>query len=170
MFNKTLFEQGINIIPDVAPVDFDADQAGDYVNLANVDRAYFCLYCAAGSSGTMHIDMNQAQDASGTGVKALTFSRYYYKVADNLSTVGQFTEVELDTAVSDLDLDGTDVQDDQFMIVIEIPADSLDVNGGFTHVQQQNEGDNLGAARLCASWWILTGDAYAKSVPNSAIA
>lgn len=174
MFNGNFFEQGMDLIPDINSADANADLTGDWVNLKNKDRAYLVLVKAAGTAGDdLSIDINQATDNGGTGTKALEFTKLWHKVG-TMNAVAQWTAVELSTASSDLHLlsvNSVDLATDSgaAVVMVEIMADSLDVDGGFTHVQVLYEGDDVGNSTIVSSFWILTGDQYAQGVPLSAI-
>ena len=172
-FNGSLFEGGVDIIPDSAPADWNNDIGGDWVSLVNKDRAYFCFIAgaaAADDANVIHLDLNQATDAAGTGSKACAaVSKFWYKVGNFTSAADQWTAVELTTPVSDLDLEGYDVGDSTSCFLFEVMSDNLDVDGGFTHLQHYQEADTLAATRYVASMWILTGDQYAQATPLSAL-
>jgi len=178
MFNGNLFEQGVDIIPDNVPQDNNTDLTGDYINLANKDRAYLCVFLAGASSDTdnvLHLDLDQATDNGGTGAKAAAVvTKFWYKsgsaaVPGVMTGAATWTAVELGTAVSDLDMEGYDVGTQAMCFIFEILPENLDVDGGFTHVRHHQEADTFADARVGASWWITTGDAYAKAIPNSAL-
>jgi len=157
--------------------------------LANVDRAYLVLYVAGGAGDAedcVHVDLDQATDNGGTSAKAAAVvTRYWYKQGadpgDNsagvLTAATQWTAVELTTAASDINFGadgdslGTSADDGgkPVMIVLEILPENLDVDGGFTHVRNHQEADTFDTARIMCSHWVLTGSAYAKAIPNSAL-
>lgn len=174
MFNGSLFEQGFDLIPDQINADADNDITGDWVSLKDKDRAYLCLSKPAGTAGDdLSIKLNQATDNSGSGSKALNFTKIWHKIG-TMNAVTQWTHVELTTATDDLALDsvnGADLETDESaaVVLVEVMADSLDVDGGFDHVQVFYEGDDVGNALLITSFWIMTGNAYAKAIPNSAL-
>lgn len=176
MFNKDLFEGGLDIVPALVAADANSDITGLRVNLARYDRAYLKLTKPAGSAGDdLSIALQQHTAASGGSSKALTFRRLWYKKAastNDFSTVGQWTPVELTTPSSDLDLsdvNGDDLATDTVgaVVIAEVMADSLDANGGYSYVSYNNEGDDIGNALLINAEWILQGSRFPQAVPVS---
>jgi len=174
MFNGSLFEQGFDLIPDQINAEANNDISGDWISLKDKDRAYLMLSKPAGTAGDdLIITLKQASDNAGTGSKALNFTKVWHKVG-TMNAVTQWTHVELATATDSFNTEtggagdlGAD--DKNAVILVEVLAESLDVDNGFTHVQFFSEGDEIGNGLLVTSSWILTGNAYAKAIPNSAL-
>lgn len=177
-FNKTFFEAGFDIIPDIVEGDANSDLTGDWISLKNYDRAYLLLIKPAGTAGDdLSIHLQQATAAAGTGAKDLNFSKLWYKKAastNDFSAVPLWTAVELTTETADLDLvsvNGVDLATDTVgtMILVEVRAESLDVNGGFDFVNNIIEGDDIGNALLIHQHWILMGGRFRQPIPPSAL-
>jgi hypothetical protein len=176
-FNRTLFERGMDIIPDIVAGDANADLAGDWVGLKNYDRAYLVIIKPAGSAGDdLAIHLQQATAAAGTGAKDLNWTRLWYKKGstNDFSAVATWTAVTLATAASDVDLDGAATGDlaldsSGAVIIVEVMADSLDVDGGFDWVNNIIEGDDVANALVLNQFWILCGGRFPQSIPLTAI-
>jgi hypothetical protein len=175
MTNTSLLES-IQIVTAFAPSDINTDATGDWVSLKNYDGCLVCFHKAAGTAGDdPSILMEQATDVAGTGNKALNFARIYAKVgATALTGVGTFTKYTF-TATNDLDLvtvGGTDIAADtgEALIVVNIRASDLDVDGGFDCIRFSIEGDDIGNSTYAAGWYILYGASYPSASPLSAIA
>lgn len=175
MFNGTLFELGLDIIPDIISVDVNTDIVGDWINLENADRAYLVLMKPAGTAGDdLSIRLQQALTAVGGSAKALTFTKLWHKIGVQ-SAVGQWTAVTLATATDDLDLvsvNGADLAADDVAatFIVEVRASSLDVNNLFKFINVLYEGDDVGNATVITSFWILAGTKYPQAIPPTALA
>ena len=178
MHNATLFEEGLDIIPDIVAGDANADLAGDWINLENAGRAYLLLIKPAGTAGDdLSIHLQQATVAAGTDAKDLNFSKLWYKKAsatNDFSSTPQWTAVELTTPTADLDLvsvNGVDLAADTVgaVILVEVRPESLDVNGGFKFVNNIIEGDDIGNALIVNQLWILKDCSYPQAVPLTAL-
>lgn len=173
--NASFFGMGCDFIPDVINSDANSDITGDWINLENYERAYLLLIKPAGTAGDdLSIVINQATTNSGGSSKALTFYKLWYKVG-TMTAQNTWTYVDLGSSgSSDLDLvsvGGTDIASDSnaAVVMVEVMADSLDVNAGFKFVQSSYEGDDIGNALLINSHWILCGSAYPRNVPLTAL-
>lgn len=168
----------INIVSAFAPgTDINTDADGDWVSLKGYAGALVVFHKAAGTAGDdPSIKMQQATAVAGTGNKALTFNHIYHKIgATALTAIGAFTKVTLTTPTDDLDLvsvNSVDLLTDvgETIIVVNIPASSLDVDNGFDCIQLSIEGDDVGNATLAAAYYILYGARYPQRAPQSAIA
>lgn len=179
MFNRSLFEMGIDIVPDVIAGDANTDLTGDWVNLKNHDRAYLLLIKPAGTAGDdLSIHLQQATVAAGSDAKDLNFSKLWYKKAassNDFTAAGVWTAVELTTPTADLDLvsvNGVDLATDTVgaVIIVEVLAESLDVNGGFKFVNNIIEGDDIGNALIVNQLWLLAGGKDQQAIPTSPLA
>lgn len=171
-FNKTLLEMGIDIVPDAISQDANSDIDGDWVNLKNYEKAYFLLLKPAGTAGDdLSIALQQALTAAGGSAKALTFSKLWYKIG-TMSAQGQWTRVDLATPSSDLDLvsvNGVDLASDTSAaaFLVEVLAESLDINNGFRFVQALIEGDDISNALIITTLWIMAGGRFQGAIPLS---
>ena len=175
-FNTDLMES-IQIVTAFPPSDINSDADGDWVSLKNYDGCLVVFHKAAGTAGDdPSIRLRQATDVAGTGAKALTFNHIYHKIgATALSAIGTFTKVELSTATDDLDLvsvNSTDLLTDvgESLIVVNVRASDLDVDGGFDCLQLLIEGDDIGNSTYAAGFYLLYGARYPAPVLKSAIA
>lgn len=118
--------------------------AGDWVSMKGYGRMAIVIFKAVGTAGDdPTIAVKQATDVSGTGAKAVGFTDVRKKqAATNLLAVDQFTK---STSASPATNDtfnttngtwtNTDLAEQAAIIVIDIKAEDLDVNGGFDCVQ-----------------------------------
>lgn len=173
MHNCNIFEAGFDFVPDAINQDANSDVTGDFVNMELYDRAYLLLIKPAGSAGDdLSIALQQATVAAGSDAKALTFDKWWYKKG-TMSSQGTWTAVEESTPTSDLDLGTpTDYAMDTVaaVILVEVRAESLDVDGGFKFINAIWEGDDIGNALIINSHWILMGSKYPQAIPLSPLA
>lgn len=176
MFNTDLMES-IQIVSAFAPgTDINTDASGDWVSLKGFDGCLVVFHKAAGTAGDdPSIKLQQATAVAGTGAKALTFNHIYHKIgATALSAIGTFTKVELATPTDDLDLvsvNGVDLLTDvgESLIVVNVRASDLDVDGGFDCVNLEIEGDDIGNATLASAYYVLYNARHPGAVVKSAI-
>jgi hypothetical protein len=147
------------------PVDLGtAGAASDYVSLKNYDRAAFVFYKAAGvAAEDATLTLSQATKVDGTGKKNLNFARYAYKVGTDLEAVGQFTHVN-DNADNAITVAGAT----EALIVVDVDATELDVNGGFDCViAELTDPGTTGV--LGAGIWLLYNSRFIQTPLLSAI-
>lgn len=117
------------IVQGLAPIT-PSTSTPDYVSLKN--GHHLTVVIAVDNATTVTgsaITLKQATDVAGTGEKALSFTKMY----QNIDTAS--ADLLAETAVSS-DTFTTDSTDNSNLIyVIEVPADSLDVDGGFDCVR-----------------------------------
>ena len=175
--NKTFFEAGFDIIPDIVAGDANADLTGDWVNLKNYERAYLVIIKPAGTAGDdLAIHLQQATSAAGGSAKDLNWTKLWYKKGstNSFAAVATWTAVTLATAASDIDLDGVETGDlaldtSGAVIVVEVLTESLDASGGFCFVNNILEGDDVGNALVLNQFWLLMGSRFPQSIPLTAI-
>lgn len=174
-FNQSLLESGIDIVPDAISQDANSDIDGDWISLKDYDRAYYLLLKPAGTAGDdLSIRLQQALTAAGGSAKALTFKRLWHKIGTP-SGVGRWTKVDLATPTDDLDLvsvNSVDLATDTSAaaILVEVAANSLDINNGFGFVQALIEGDDISNALIISTMWILQGGRFPQGIPLSPLA
>jgi len=169
MFNQEFLESH-DIIPAFMPVDLStAANTGDRVNLQNYERCIFVLLASSGTAGDDPIITAQQHDAATSGnSKALNFTRIRHKVgATDIDAVGQFSLVE-QTAASSYDSATIDGAENETLIAVEVQAQDLDTDNGFTFVSF-NVADVGSNAQLGAGFYILQGAAYVNEINQSAI-
>jgi len=151
----------LDIIPAIIPVDLQtAANNGDYVKLTNAAGVMFVVFKAAGTDGDDPvISIAQAQDASGTGSKALTAIRRIFLKEGTLTAVTTWTETEAaSNPGSTYTMDGTSAQS-QALVCFYVQASDLDVENGFDWVRMviADTGSN---AQLGCGLYILVGLGY----------
>jgi hypothetical protein len=115
---------------------------GDYINLAKYRRILVKLSMADGTatSGDIHMLMYQATDNAGTDAKVLNclktgriWTRYAADYATYAALTTGWTEVTQATA----DEEYADATSGEACgnICLEIRAEDLDIDGGFTHIR-----------------------------------
>jgi hypothetical protein len=169
MFNQEFLESH-DIIPAFMPVDLStAANTGDRVNLQNYERCIFVLLASSGTAGDDPIITAQQHDAATSGnSKALNFTRIRHKVgATDIDAVGQFSLVE-QTAASSYDSATIDGAENETLIAVEVQAQDLDTDNGFTFVSF-NVADVGSNVQLGAGFYILQGAAYVNEINQSAI-
>lgn len=194
-FNTTLFEAGVDIVPDQNNVNIGTGGGaltGAWVSAKGSDRLYFVVKAPPGSSGD-HIVISplQATSVAGAGSKALTVSKIWSKVgttsASSDNAVGTWTLTELTTPSSALS--SGSVTGQQYTsngtagsavsaqnlgadtkaatLIVEVRADSLDANNGFCFVSAGLSQVATGATRTVSTMWITKADAMAQGIPVS---
>ncbi len=118
-----LLDKG-KIVTGVAPVALTAD--GDFVSLKGYQKCTIVISIdnATSVTGTA-VTVDQAQDVSATGVKALGFS-YQWANADAAAS-----DTLVKTAVTSDTFTTSTTNNKNLLHVIEIDADDLDTNNNF---------------------------------------
>lgn len=153
----------LDIVPAFRPIDLqDASGqhiTGDFVSLANHQAVIVLFHSAIGNSGQdPTVTFRQAKDnADGSG-KALTAvdTIYTKQAATSLLSTGVWTKVTQTIASTYTD---ADAGEQEALWAIEIRADDLDVDNGFTHVRV-TVADVGGNAQLGAAYYLLVGPKY----------
>jgi len=169
MFNKEFLESH-DIIPAFMPVDLStAANTGDRVNLQNYDRCLFVLLASIGTAGDDPVVSAQQHDAASSGnSKALNFTRIRHKVgATDIDAVGQYSLTEQSESAS-FDTAIIDGAENESMIAIEVMAEDLDSENGYTFVSF-NVTDVGSNSQLGAGFYILQGANYVNEINQSAI-
>lgn len=163
--NKHFLEKN-QVVAAIIPVDLQAAaNNGDWVSLKGYGRVAAILFKAAGTAGDDPVfTLRQAQDVSGTGAKALNFTRIDTKVGTQTG-IGQFTTNTQAAANTYVDLVSAEAQ---AIMVVDIKAEDLDADNGFDCVQLQipDVGSN---AQLGCALYILHEPRNAKAQLDSAI-
>jgi hypothetical protein len=164
--NKHILEK-LQIVAGIIPVDTQTGaNNGDWVSLKNYGRCAIVVYKAAGIAGDDPvITVKQASDVSGTGAKALTFTRVDAKVGAQTG-VGTFTTVTQAAGNTYTDLVSAEAQG---LFVIDVQADDLDVDNGFDCVQVSVPDTGAGGAQLGSALYLLHEPRYAATPMLSAI-
>jgi hypothetical protein len=164
--NNLLVEEA-QIVMAIVPVDSQSGaNTGDYVSLKNFERCTVLVIKAAGTAGDDPvITMTQAQDVSGTGVKALNFTRVDAKVGVQTG-IGQFTTVAQAAGNTYTDLVSAEAQG---IFAIEFKGEDLDVNNGFDCLKVAIPDTGSAGAQLLTAIYILRGSKFGGAVNASAI-
>lgn len=166
MPNNLLVEEA-QIVAAIIPVDSQSGaNTGDYVSLKNYDRCTILVFKAAGVAGDDPvITVTQAQDVSGTGVKALNFTRVDAKVGVQTG-IGQFTTVNQAAGNTYTDLVSAEAQG---LFAIEFKSEDLDVNNGFDCLKVAIPDTGAAGAQLLCALYVLRGARYSAAAVPSAI-
>lgn len=191
LHNANWLEAGLDVAPDGVNTNVGtggAALAGAWVDLKNYGRAYGVIIKPAGSAGDdLVITPLQAQAVAGTGSKALAFSRFWLKQAAALSGVGTWTQYDLTTPSSALNLasvvgnqttvNGTApvaianadlaTETNQMIAVIEITADMLDEANQFNCVSMTIPAVGVASSLLVTNFWLLYANKYPQQIPLS---
>lgn len=179
MLPGSFFEKGNDLHPLVWQADANSDVTMDYVSLKNYDRCLL-VFTKLGSEDVddLGIEIKQATDTAGTGVKALAVSKCWYKTG-TMTSQGTWTEVNVGSGTADdfisfgasVPTGATrvvaDVNTNPLLLAIEVKAEDLDSNGGFTAISATVEGDNVDNACLVSCIAILQDSAYPRANPAS---
>lgn len=164
---NNLFVEEAQIVMAIVPVDSQSGaNTGDYVSLKNYERCTIVVIKAAGVAGDDPVlTVTQAQDVSGTGVKALQITRVDSKVGAQTG-VGTFTKNT--QAAADTYTDPVSAEA-QAIFVIEFKAEDLDVNNGFDCLKIAIPDTGSGGAQLLTAIYILRGGKFNPASGTSAI-
>lgn len=163
--NKHILEK-LQIVAGIIPISMEAGaNNGDWVSLKNYNRCAIVVFKGAGTAGDDPvITVKQASDVSGTGAKALNFTRIDAKVGVQTG-IGQFTTVTQAAGGTYTDAVSAEAQG---LFVIDVQADDLDVDNGFDCVQVSvpDVGTN---AQVGSALYLLHDPRYSASPMPSAI-
>lgn len=125
----------IDMIEGVPAVDLqDGANNGDYINIKNADRVAVVFVSGVGTAGDdPTLTIQQAQDNSGTGAKALNFTTIWRKqAATDLSSTTSWTETT--QSATNTYTNGTSAEQ-SLIWWVEFDAADLDVDNGFDHIR-----------------------------------
>lgn len=127
-----LLAECMNLMSGFVPINMATGaNAGDWVAMKNFSSLAIVIFKAAGDAGEPAIvTVSQATDNTGTGTKALNFTRIDLKAGAALTSIGNFTKV-VQAAANTYSIEG----DYQAIAVIEIDATALDVANEFDYIQ-----------------------------------
>ncbi len=164
---NNLLVEATQIVMAIVPVDSQSGaNNGDWVSMKNYDRLTVLVIKAAGVAGDDPvITMKQATDVSGTGAKALNFTRVDSKVGVQTG-IGAFTTNTQAAGNTYTDLVSAESQG---IFAIEFKSEDLDVNNNFDCVQLSIPDTGSAGAQLLTAIYILRGARYAGAGLQSAI-
>ena len=142
-----------NIKQAFAPVDLNtAAITGARVSLVEAKRVAIAISLGSSTAAEVRVTLRQHNAASGGTSKNLEIAnRYFHKAG--AATV--FTEVEPSSAAALYDLDAIFAADGG-IVVFEVLAEDLDVNGDFSHISVDIA--DSAAAKIGAGLYILQSD------------
>lgn len=161
------FLQHATIEAAIVPIDL-AGQAndGDWVSLENYETCVVVFVADAGAAGEDPVfTLRQASDNAGTGAKALNFTTIYEKVG-TLASVTAFTRVAQTAANTYTNAASGEAQN---VICVEVKADELDVDNGFSHIQLQIPDTGATAGKLGCALYIMLEPRYSSASMPSAL-
>lgn len=163
--NKHILEK-VQIVSAIVPVDLQtAANNGDWVSLKGYGRCAIVFFKAAGTAGDDPVfTLRQAKDVSGTTPKELNFTRIDTKVGVQTG-IGTFTKVAQAAGNTYVNTDSAEAQ---AVMVVDIKAEDLDVEGGYDCLQLQIP-DVGGNAQLGCALYLLHEPRYATDPLPSAI-
>lgn len=161
-FNHEFLEIA-DIVPAFVPVDMQAAaNNGQWIAMKHVSRLLCVLFKAAGTAGDNPVfTLKQATDNSGTGAKALNFTRARTKIGAIASTP-QWTIASQSAANTYTPTSAANPA----LIAVEIQSNDLDLANGFSFVQLSIP-DTGGNAQLGTAFYIAYGLKYPQSVTGS---
>lgn len=130
----------------VGPVDLNtAAVTGARVGLKGYDRVTFVAHFGASTSATdvSFVLRQHNASTSGTSKDVAVLNPYFHK----LGSATSFTKVVPSVATADYDLTSL-IGDNAGIVVFEVLAEDLDVNGNFNFVSVDTT--DAGAAKICS--------------------
>lgn len=153
-FNHEFLEIA-DIVPAFVPVDMQTGNNGsNWINMALAERVLCVVFKGAGTAGDNPVvTINQASDSSGTGSKALTFTKTRAKIGAIATAANQIWTVATQAAAGTwTPTSAASVA----LLAVEIRATDLDLANGFNHIQLTvpDTGSN---AQLGCGFYIVYG-------------
>ena len=150
----------VKIVEAIAPIDTTgAAQTANHVSLKGYDHCTIIINSGAWAGGTSAVTVEQSTVVAGTDDKSLAFTEYYTNdgapTTDTLTKTTCSSTFNVDTAAS--------------MYVIEIPADSLDVDNGFDCIELNTATPGANADLIQATYILWRGRYKDSSMPISAL-
>jgi len=143
----------------IAPVNTTgAGQDGDWVSMKHYRRAAVILVTGAWPGGTAAVTLEQATSAAGAGAKALAFSRYCRASDADESPIDSAAYVSVTSNTFNL-------SDNDNVLVIEVRAEDLDINNGFTFIRVRTATPGANADLVAGLYYLYEGD-YAGQPGN----
>lgn len=160
----------INIVPAIIPIDLATGaNNGDWVGFAEYNRCLVVLLTDVGTAGEDPIfNLQQASDNAGTGAKDLLFTNIYEKEgATALNAIATFTLVTQTAATSYTSATGGE---NEQLICVDVHANDLDVEGGFTHLRLDVADTGGTAGKLGAALYVMYDPRHLQESNLTAIA
>lgn len=165
---QSFFESN-TVVMAIVPVDLQtAANTGDWVSMENYESCVVMLIKGIGTAGDDPVfNLQQASDNAGTGAKDINFTVIYQKVgATAINAVTDFTRTTQTAATSYTNAASAE---NEAIIAVQIDAQDLDVDGGFTHLRLDvaDVGSN---AQIGGAIYLMLGAKHAQATPPGAIA
>lgn len=167
MLNLFSLQHFANVVAAITPSDLSsAALSGPYASLKHCEALTIIIIKSIGTAGDDPvITLTQAQDAAGTGAKALNITSLKHQTGADITTSTSFTDgldgsgnvIDRQYPVSSYDTDGIAGAESEQLILIRVHEDDLDE--GFTHVKL-NIADVGTNAQLGAAIYIASGLAH----------
>lgn len=153
MGESKLYER-VNVVAGVLPVDLaGADNDGAWVSLERYRRCCVVFFAEPGTAAQDPVlELEQATDGSGTGVKALAFERIASKQGATIPVTVEDTIVTQTAAASYTN--GTAGEQAQIWQV-DVDDRMLDKNNGFTHIRAKCDDTGATAGKLGCILYLL---------------
>lgn len=173
--NMRFLEQ-IQVLSGFVPVAMNTNPGpiANWISLQDYGRVAFVFFKAIGTAGDdPTLTLLQATDTTGATNKALNINQVDKKQGAAVNAIGQFTTstpaapANHDTFSADT-WTNSDLAEQQAIVVIEVRAEDLDIDGGFTSVKL-NAGDVGTNAQLGCILAFASEPKYANSQLPAAI-
>lgn len=154
--NNTLLVEAAKVVKAFGPVDTTgAGQDGAWVSLAQFRRCAVMLSTGAWAGGNAAVTLEQAQDAAGTGAKALAFDKY----VEVFNAANTPDDVAAEVAVSSNTYNLTGANK---VHVIEVRSGDLDINNGFRFIRVRTASPGANADLIAAHYLLYKGGHVGK--------
>lgn len=147
--------ENASIIEAIAPAAGGSELAGDYVSLKNAEHVTVLVHINQGNAATVALTLNQAKAVAGTSAKALATPVPIWLTADCASSDLPARQTD------DVDFTTSDTLKHK-LVAFEVPAEALDVSGGFNCLQVVAGASN--AANIIAAQYIVSKRRYGGDV------
>lgn len=163
--NQHILEK-IDIVSAIIPLALTTARAGDVVSMKNHGRCAIVFFKDAGSNGEdVTLTVEQCSSVAPSNAKAVNFTRVDTKQGNALTSVGTWTKVTQEAGNT---YTNTDLGGQQAILVIDVKAEDLDVDGGFDCIRV-SASDIGSVSSLGAGLYILHEPRYQKEGGISAI-
>jgi hypothetical protein len=147
-----------NIVQALNPAADAAGRAGAYVSLKNAHKAYVIFHVTQGNATTVQCSINQAQDVSGAGAKAIgatpIWSNLDQSTGDALTSRPPAANYTTDAALKNK------------IVVFEIvPEAVMDTGNGFRTIAAVTGASN--AANITQALFVVIPARYQQATPPS---
>lgn len=152
--------QQMKVVEGLAPAADAAGRSSDIVSLKNYQKAFIVCHITQGNAATVALTIRQSSDVAGTGDKALAKN---IPIWTNLDTAA----ADALTRQSDGVAYTTDAAVKNKIVIFEVDAAALDVDGGFDCIKITTGASN--AANITQMMFVLAGARFQQAALPSAI-